>query len=64
MSGPRLSVALTRDVSPCKGCVRDVAKPQCHDWCWEHWKRKSGTKRPGKSTRQDATARNFEWRAA
>ena len=33
MSGPRLSVALTRDVSPCKGCVRDVEKPQCHGWC-------------------------------
>lgn len=38
MSGPRLSVALTREVSPCKGCVRDVAKPQCHDWCWAYWK--------------------------
>lgn len=38
MSGPRLSVALTRDVSPCKKCVRDVEKPQCHDWCWEYWK--------------------------
>ena len=36
--GPRLSVALTREVSPCKGCVRDVEKPQCHDWCWEYWK--------------------------
>lgn len=38
MSGPRLSVALTRDVSPCKGCVKNVEKPQCHDWCWEYWK--------------------------
>lgn len=38
MSGPRLSVALTREVSPCKGCTRDVAKPECHDWCWEYWK--------------------------
>lgn len=38
MSGPRLSVALTREVSPCKGCVRDVEKPQCHDWCWDYWK--------------------------
>lgn len=38
MSGPRLSVALTRDVSPCNGCVKDVEKPQCHDWCWEYWK--------------------------
>ena len=37
MSGPRLSVALTREVSPCKGCVRDVEKPQCHDWCWAYW---------------------------
>lgn len=36
--GPRLSVALPRDVSPCKGCVRDVGKPQCHDWCWDYWK--------------------------
>lgn len=36
MSAPRLSVALTRDVSPCKGCVRDVEKPQCHDWCWAY----------------------------
>ena len=35
---PRLSVALTRDVSPCKGCVRDVEKPQCHDWRLEYWK--------------------------
>jgi hypothetical protein len=35
---PRLSVALTRDVSPCKGCIKSVAKPQCHDWCWEYWK--------------------------
>lgn len=26
MSGPRLSVALTRDVSPCKGCVKNVEK--------------------------------------
>lgn len=38
MSGPRLSVALTRDVSPCKGCAKNVEKPQCHDWCWEYWK--------------------------
>ena len=38
MSGPRLSVALTRDVSPCKGCAKNVEKPQCHDWCWENWK--------------------------
>lgn len=38
MSGPRLSVALTREVSPCKGCVRDVAKPQCHDWCYAYWR--------------------------
>ena len=36
--GPRLSVAMTRDVSPCKGCVRDVAKPQFHDWCFAYWK--------------------------
>lgn len=36
--GPRLSVALTRDVSPCKGCAKNVEKPQCHDWCWEYWK--------------------------
>ena len=45
MSGPRLSVALTRDVSPCKSCVRDVEKPQCHDWCWEYWKWLKGKKR-------------------
>lgn len=31
-------MALTRDVSPCKGCTKNVAKPQCHDWCWEYWK--------------------------
>ena len=47
MSGPRLSVALTRDVSPCKKCVRDVEKPQCHDWCFAYWKWLNGKRLHG-----------------
>lgn len=40
MSMPNLIDSPIRDKPPCKGCEKDVAKPQCHDTCPEYarWK--------------------------